>query len=76
MNRREEDDYVQGLTNFRKKTGINDENVSGVIADRELALMNAIKRQEDTFSKSRHILCAWHIEKSIEKNWKHHFGDD
>ena len=57
----QKDNYTWALTIL--KSVLDDSAVPRVIlSDRDLALINAIKR---AFPNAKHLLCRWHINKNV-----------
>ena len=71
LQREETKDYIWALERFRRILS-NEYQLSVIIFDRELALINAI---EVVFPSTRHLLCIWHIEKNILSKCKQYFGE-
>ncbi|KAK9291532.1 hypothetical protein L1049_019480 [Liquidambar formosana] len=65
-----ENNYTWALN--RLHSLVEDQNIlpSVIIMDRELSLMNAIKK---VFPNARHLLCRWHISKNVLSNCKKYF---
>lgn len=65
----DEDSYEWALNAFKKILGDSNQP-SVIITDRELALMNGIKK---VFPTTTSLLCIWHIQKNVFSNCKTYF---
>ncbi|KAL4568210.1 hypothetical protein LXL04_023817 [Taraxacum kok-saghyz] len=64
----DEASYIWALSAFKKT--LENREPSVIMTDRELALMNAIKK---VFPNMTNLLCIWHIEKNVLPHCKKYF---
>ena len=68
LEKEDEASYIWALSAFKKTLESREPSV--IMIDRELALMNAIKK---VFPNTTNLLCIWHIEKHVLAHCKKHF---
>ncbi|XP_023752378.2 PKS-NRPS hybrid synthetase cheA-like [Lactuca sativa] len=68
LEREDEENYSWALRAFKEIIG---QDPCVIMSDRELALINAIKK---VFPTTSNLLCVWNIEKNVLANCKKYFG--